>query len=176
MNNAPIPAGTYIGHVHLKVADMERSIRFYCDVLGFKLVSNMGTITFVTAGDYHHRIAFNTWESKDGHPPAPGTTGLFHFAINYPTRRDLALTYKRLLDQGWPIDNTRDHTSHEAIYIHDPDFNGIELVSDRDPSYWNVWQGVTMEDMMRLNKPLDIAGLLAELDKPEPEAVEASNT
>jgi catechol 2,3-dioxygenase len=175
MDNTSVPAETSIGHVHLKVADIERSLQFYCEVLGFELVSNLGPMAFVSAGGYHHRIGLNTFESKDGQPPAPGTTGLFHFAINYPRRRDLARAYKRLLDRGWSIDDSTDHTSHEAIYLHDPDFNGIELAWDRDPSNWKVWYGATWEDLSHLNKPLDFASLLAELDNPVPDVVEASN-
>ncbi len=166
MTDSAIPAATYIGHVHLKVADLQRSVYFYCEIMGFDLVCDLGTAVFVSAGGYHHRIGLNTWESKDGQPPAPGTTGLYHFAINYPTRRDLARAYKRLLDHSWSIDGSNDHTSHEAIYLHDPDFNGIELAWDRDPSYWKPWYGATIEQMPILNKPLDFKSLLAELDKP----------
>ncbi len=98
MTEPTVPAATSIGHVHLKVADLERAVRFYCDVMGVELVCHLVSAVFVSAGGYHHRIGLNTWESKDGQPPAPGTTGLYHFAINYPTRRDLARAYKRLLD------------------------------------------------------------------------------
>ena len=166
MTEPTIPAATSIGHVHLKVADLERAVRFYCDVMGFELVCHLGSAVFVSAGGYHHRIGLNTWESKDGQPPAPGTTGLYHFAINYPTRRDLARAYKRLLDHGWSIDGSADHTSHEALYLHDPDCNGIELAWDREPSYWRGWYGATQADMPVLNKPLDFKSLLAELDEP----------
>jgi catechol 2,3-dioxygenase len=154
MSEPTVPAATYIGHVHLKVADLERAIRFYCDVMGFELVCHLGSAAFVSAGGYHHRIGLNTWESKGGQPPAYGTTGLYHFAINYPTRRDLARAYKRLLDHGWSIDGSADHTSHEALYLHDPDLNGIELAWDREPSYWCGWYGATLADMPVLNKPL----------------------
>lgn len=164
MTEKGLPAETYIGHVHLKVADLERSVHFYCEILGFELVCHLGTAAFVSAGGYHHRIGLNTWESKDGQPPAPGTTGLYHFAINYPTRRDLARAYQRLLDHGWQIDGSNDHTSHEALYLHDPDFNGIELAWDRDPDHWKPWYGATLADMPKLNVPLNFESLLAELE------------
>ncbi|HUS17047.1 MAG TPA: VOC family protein [Chloroflexia bacterium] len=166
MTQPPIPGPARIGHVHLKVADLERSIGFYCDVLGFELVCHLGTAAFVAAGGYHHHIGLNTWESAGGAPPPAGTTGLYHFAINYPTRRDLAAAFRRLLDAGWTIDGCSDHTSHEALYLHDPDFNGIELAWDRDPSYWRPWYGATQADMPALNHPLDLDALLAELASP----------
>lgn len=156
-----IPAQTRIGHVHLKVSDLDRAIWFYHEVLGFDLLVNLGTAAFLSAGGYHHHLGLNTWESAGGEPPARGTTGLYHFAINYPTRRDLAAALKRLLDYGWTIDGASDHTTHEAIYLHDPDFNGIELACDRDPSYWHVMRS---PDQMRASRsPLDFDGLLAEL-------------
>src|SRR5579871_3916225 len=127
----------------------------------------MGTAAFLSAGGYHHHIGLNTWESKDGQPPAPGTTGLYHFAINYPTRKDLATALKRLLDHGWSIDGASDHGTHEAIYLHDPDFNGIELAWDRDPSYWRLLFEATPEQMQALNIPLDFDSLLGELNDPE---------
>src|SRR5919205_1189243 len=117
-----IPAGAYIGHVHLKVADLERSVRFYHDLLGFDIVSRLGDqVAFLSAGGYHHHLGLNTWESKDGQPPPRRTTGLYHFAINYPTRRDLAIALKRLIEGGWRIDGMSDHLTHEALYLHDPD-------------------------------------------------------
>lgn len=131
------PTGTHIGHVHLKVSDLDRAIRFYRDVLGFDLISSYGDqAAFLSAGGYHHHIGLNTWESKGGDPPPQGTTGLYHFAINYPTRRDLGTAFKRLLDHGWQIDGASDHGTHEALYLHDPDMNGIELAWDRDPDQW----------------------------------------
>src|SRR5918912_3370245 len=106
-----------IGHVHLKVADLERAVAFYSGVLGFDVVTRMGpSAAFLSAGGYHHHIGLNTWESRNGPPPAPGTTGLYHFAINYPTRKDLATALKRLLDRGWSIDGASDHGPPEAIY------------------------------------------------------------
>src|SRR5437016_12145038 len=163
MTDTSIPAGTRIGHVHLKVADLERAVRFYRDVLGFDLLVNLGSAAFLSAGGYHHHIGLNTWESKAGPPPAPGTTGLYHFAINYPTRKDLAAALVRLLDRGWSIDGASDHGTHEAIYLHDPDGNGIELAWDRDPSEWPRRDGVVN---FAGRKPLDFAGLLEELKAP----------
>jgi catechol 2,3-dioxygenase len=161
-----IPAGAHIGHVHLKVSDIDRAVRFYHEMLGFDVLFNVGHAAFLSAGGYHHHLGLNTWESAGGRPPAPGTTGLYHFAINYPTRKDLAAALKRLLDHGWSIDGASDHTTHEAIYLHDPDLNGIELAWDRDPSYWELMRQVTPENLRSINKPLDFAGLLAELDDP----------
>jgi len=160
----PIDPQVRIGHVHLKVADLERALRFYCGVLGFELTQRYGTqAAFVSAGGYHHHIGLNTWESKDGQPPAAGTTGLYHFAINYPKRKDLANALKRLLDHGWSIDGASDHGTHEAIYLHDPDFNGIEFAWDRQPGEWPRKNGV----LTFSRKPLDFASLLAELGEPD---------
>jgi catechol 2,3-dioxygenase len=163
MTETSIPAETRIGHVHLKVADLERAIGFYRDYLGFDLLFNFESAAFLSAGGYHHHIGLNTWESKDGAPPAPGTTGLYHFAINYPTRTDLAVALKRLLDHGWSIDGASDHGTHEAIYLHDPDFNGIELAWDRHPSQWPRKDGVVTFS----RQPLGFASLLAELGEPD---------
>ena len=163
MAHVSIPAETRIGHVHLKVANLERSIGFYRDLMGFDLLMNFGTAAFLSAGGYHHHLGLNTWESKDGPPPPPGTTGLYHFAINYPTRRDLAAALVRLLEGGWNIDGASDHGTHEAIYLHDPDFNGIELAWDRPQDEWPVVNGT----LSFSRKPLDFSGLLAELDADE---------
>jgi catechol 2,3-dioxygenase len=165
MDAAPLPAETRIGHVHLKVADLERAIEFYRDTMGFDLLMNFGTAAFLSAGGYHHHIGLNTWESKGGEPPAQGTTGLYHFAINYPARRDLAAALVRLLDRGWGIDGASDHGTHEAIYLHDPDFNGIELAWDRRPDEWPRRDGA----LVFSREPLDFPGLLAELNDPEPQ-------
>ncbi len=133
----PIAAGTRIGHVHLKVADLERAIAFYCDVLGFELQQRYGgQAAFVSAGGYHHHIGLNTWESKGGSPPPPGTTGLFHVAILYPTRADLADALMRLVRAGVPLDGASDHGVSEALYLRDPDGNGIELYRDRPEAEW----------------------------------------
>lgn len=160
ISHESIPAETRIGHVHLKVADLDRSIQFYRDLMGFDLLTRFGDqAAFLSAGGYHHHLGLNTWESKDGQPPATGTTGLYHFAINYPTRRDLAVAMKRLLDNGWGIDGASDHGTHEALYLHDPDFNGIELAWDRDPSEWPR-KG---DQLVFSNRPLNFDGLLAEI-------------
>ena len=163
MTEPSIPAETRIGHVHLKVADLDRAIGFYRDYLGFDLLFNFESAAFLSAGGYHHHIGLNTWESKDGPSPASGTTGLYHFAINYPTRKDLATALKRLLDHGWSIDGASDHGTHEAIYLHDPDFNGIELAWDRHPSQWPRRDG----SVVFSRQPLDFASLLAELEEPD---------
>lgn len=163
MNEPKIPAETRIGHVHLKVADLERAVRFYRDLLGFDLITRFGDdAAFLAAGGYHHHIGLNTWESAGGKPPAPGTTGLYHFAINYPTRRALAAALTRLLDGGWGIDGASDHGTHEAIYLHDPDFNGIELAWDRPHAQWPRQDGRVVFS----RQPLDFPSLLAELDAP----------
>ena len=159
----PLPAETRIGHVHLKVAQIERAVAFYHDLMGFDLIMNYGTAAFLSAGGYHHHIGLNTWESANGAPPAPGTTGLYHFAINYPTRRDLAVALVRLLDGGWGIDGASDHGTHEAIYLHDPYFNGIELAWDRPEQQWPRENG----RLVFMRKPLDFPSLLAELGGPE---------
>jgi catechol 2,3-dioxygenase len=159
MTDKALPAETRIGHVHLKVADLARAVNFYHELMGFDLIVDLGTAAFLSAGGYHHHIGLNTWDSKDGPPPAPGTTGLYHFAINYPARRDLATALLRLLDGGWGIDGASDHGTHEAIYLHDPDFNGIELAWDRPRAEWPRRDGVVIFS----RKPLDFAGLLAEV-------------
>ena len=155
-----LPAETRVGHVHLKVADLDRAVGFYRDALGFDLMTRLGDqAAFLSAGGYHHHIGLNTWESKDGQPPPSGTTGLYHFAINYPERRDLAAALKRLYDHGWGIDGASDHGTHEAIYLHDPDFNGIELVWDRIPDQWPRQYGALVFCL----KPYDFECLLCEL-------------
>jgi catechol 2,3-dioxygenase len=156
-----IDPGADIGHVHLKVADLERAIGFYRDVLGFDLMQQMGDqAAFLSAGGYHHHIGLNTWESKGGSPPAPGTTGLFHVAIRYPTRATLADALKRLVDNRVPISGASDHGVSEAIYLNDPDGNGIELYRDRPREEWPMapdGMGVAMVSI-----PLDLEALLAE--------------
>jgi catechol 2,3-dioxygenase len=163
MTQGSIPAETRIGHVHLRVSDLDRAIRFYRDLMGFDLLVRLGDeAAFLSAGGYHHHIGLNTWESKDGPPPPHGTTGLYHFAVNYPTRKDLAVALKRLLDNGWSIDGASDHGTHEAIYLHDPDFNGIELAWDRDRSEWTQ----VGDQLSFTTRPLDFEGLLDELEEP----------
>lgn len=132
-----LPAETHIGHVHLKVADIDRAVRFYCDVLGFDLIERVGDqVAFVSAGGYHHHLGLNTWDSKGGTPPPPGHTGLYHHAIVLPSRKDLAVVVKRVMDSGWPLTGASDHLTHEAIYLDDPDGNGIELYWDRPKDQW----------------------------------------
>jgi catechol 2,3-dioxygenase len=157
----PIDPGVDIGHVHLKVADLDRAIGFYRDVLGFDLMQRMGDqAAFLSAGGYHHHIGLNTWESKDGSPPPPGTTGLYHVAIRYPTRAALADALKRLVENRVPISGASDHGVSEAIYLNDPDANGIELYRDRPREKWPMapdGKGVAM-----MSGPLDLEALLAE--------------
>ncbi|QFU15566.1 VOC family protein [Microvirga thermotolerans] len=133
----PIHPGVRIGHVHLKVADLERALAFYCGVLGFELMQRYGTqAAFVAAGGYHHHIGLNTWESAGGRPPPPGTTGLYHVAILYPTREALADALRRLVVAGILLDGASDHGVSEALYLRDPDGNGIELYWDRPEEQW----------------------------------------
>ena len=136
-NDPPIIAGTRIGHVHLKVADLDRALSFYCGVLGFELMQQMGSeAAFISAGGYHHHIGLNTWESKGGHPPPPGTTGLYHTAILYPTRPALADALYRVIRAGIALDGASDHGVSEALYLRDPDENGVELYWDRPKETW----------------------------------------
>lgn len=133
----PVAPGTRIGHVHLKVADLDRALAFYSGVLGFELMQKYGTqAAFISAGGYHHHIGLNTWESKGGTPPPPGHTGLYHTAILYPTRRDLADALRRLIDAGIPLEGASDHGVSQALYLSDPDGNGVELYWDRPEAEW----------------------------------------
>jgi catechol 2,3-dioxygenase len=133
----PIAAGTRIGHVHLKVADLQRALDFYVGVLGFEMMQRYGTqAAFVSAGGYHHHIGLNTWESLGGSPPPPGSTGLYHTAILYPTRKDLADALRRLITAKIPLDGASDHGVSEALYLRDPDQNGVELYWDRPQDQW----------------------------------------
>ena len=133
----PIDPGVQIGHVHLKVADIERSLAFYCGVLGFELIARYGKqAAFFSAGGYHHHIAINTWESLGGSPPPPRSTGLYHVAILYPTRAALADALRRLIAAGVPLDGASDHGVSEALYLRDPDDNGVELYRDRPREEW----------------------------------------
>jgi catechol 2,3-dioxygenase len=132
-----IPAGTKIGHVHLKVADLDRALGFYVGVLGFELQQRYGKqAAFISAGGYHHHLGLNTWESLGGSPPPPGSTGLFHTAILYPTRADLANALKRVLEAGIELDGASDHGVSQALYLRDPDQNGVELYWDRPETQW----------------------------------------
>jgi catechol 2,3-dioxygenase len=154
------PAGTRIGHVHLKVSDIDRALAFYCDILGMRLMQRYGTqAAFISAGGYHHHIGLNTWESKGGKPPAPGTTGLYHTAILYPTRKDLANVLKSLVEAGWQLDGASDHGVSEAIYLRDPDQNGVELYRDRDEA---EWPRDAKGELKMVTEPLDLRKLLAE--------------
>ena len=134
---APIDPGTRIGHVHLKVADLDRALAFYRDVLGFEVTQLYGReAAFLSAGGYHHHIGLNTWESRGGSPPPPGSTGLFHVAILYPTRAALADAVQRVRAAGIAIDGASDHGVSEAVYLRDPDGNGVELYRDRPEAEW----------------------------------------
>jgi catechol 2,3-dioxygenase len=137
MADASIHPDVRIGHIHLKVADLDRSLAFYCGVLGFQLMQRFGkSAAFISAGGYHHHIGLNTWESKSGKPPGPGTTGLYHAAIVYPSRAELADALRRLHSAGIPLDGAADHGVSEALYLRDPDGNGLELYWDRAREDW----------------------------------------
>jgi catechol 2,3-dioxygenase len=164
----PIASGVSIGHVHLKVADLEQALAFYCGVLGFELTQRYGSeAAFLSAGGYHHHIGLNTWESRGGPPPPPGTTGLYHFAILYPSRAELADALRRLLDAGIPLQGASDHGVSEALYLSDPDGNGIELYWDRPKEQWPRSPDGGLEMFTR---PLDLSGLLREVERTEPVA------
>jgi catechol 2,3-dioxygenase len=157
-----IPKGVSIGHVHLKVSDIERSLAFYRDILGFEVTSRYGKqAAFLSAGGYHHHIGLNTWESKGSTPSPPGHTGLYHFAILYPTRKDLANALKRLVDARYPIGGASDHGVSEAIYLDDPDGNGIELYWDRPKNKWPKDKEGKLEMGLA---PLNLEKLLGEAD------------
>jgi catechol 2,3-dioxygenase len=156
--NLPVIAGTRIGHVHLKVADLERALGFYCGVLGFEVMQRMGdAAAFISAGGYHHHIGLNTWESKGGSPPPPGTTGLFHTAILYPTRAALADALYRVMQAGIELDGASDHGVSEALYLRDPDQNGVELYRDRPEAEWPRTEGGSLAIF---TKRLDLADLM----------------
>jgi catechol 2,3-dioxygenase len=158
----PIDPGVDIGHVHLKVSDIDRSLEFYCGVLGFELQERIGSeAAFISAGGYHHHIGLNTWNSAGGSPPPPGTTGLFHFAIRYPTRRALADALSRLSEAGISLGGASDHGVSEALYLTDPDANGIELYWDRPKGQWPRHTDGSVEMFTR---PLDLRDLLVELE------------
>jgi len=160
------PTNLRIGHIHLKVADLDRAISFYRDIMGFDLLFNAGTAAFLSVGGYHHHIALNTWHTKGVEPAPKQSVGLYHFALNFPTRKDLAKALKRLREMKYPITAGIDHTTHLAIYLSDPDGNGIELAWDRDPSYWTfVVDGKMTQDKARkADHPLDLNALLTEAD------------
>ncbi|MEC7753965.1 VOC family protein [Roseivirga sp. UBA1976] len=162
MTHYTIPANTRIGHVHLKVSDLDQSIHFYCHLLGFEIIQRMGSqAAFISAGGYHHHIGLNTWQSK-GQPPAPSHhPGLFHTAILYPTRKDLATIFSRLLDEGYPFTGYADHGVSEALYLNDPDGNGVELYWDKPKEQWPV---NSQGEIAMYTRPLNTQSLLQELD------------
>jgi catechol 2,3-dioxygenase len=158
--NDPIDPRVQIGHVHLKVADLDRSLGFYCGVLGFELTARMGDqAAFISAGGYHHHIGLNTWESRGGQPASPGSTGLYHHAILYPDRRSLGDALRRLLEARWPVSGASDHGVSEAIYLDDPDGIGVELYRDRPREEWP--RGADGQVTMYTRR-LDLEALLAE--------------
>lgn len=153
----PIDPGVTIGHVHLKVSNLDRALEFYCGVLGFELIQRMGEdAAFVSAGGYHHHLGLNTWESKGGHPPSRGTTGLYHVAIRYPTRSSLADALRRLEKAHVPLDGVADHGVSEALYLRDPDGNGLELYWDRPKQDWPLTEDGKIQ---MFTKSLDLNGL-----------------
>jgi catechol 2,3-dioxygenase len=170
---APIDPGVRIGHVHLKVADIDRALAFYCGVLGFALMQRMGPqAAFISAGGYHHHIGLNTWESRGGEPPPNGTTGLYHLAILYPTRPALADALRRLIAANIPLDGASDHGVSEALYLRDPDENGVELYWDRPQE---LWPRTADGKLAMFTRRLDLMGLLREAgEAPQPEAAEAA--
>ncbi len=158
----PIDPQVRIGHVHLKVADLERALTFYCGVFGFDLTQRYGTqAAFISAGGYHHHIGLNTWESLGGSPPPQGTTGLYHVAILYPTRRALAVALHRLMTAGIPLDGASDHGVSEALYLRDPDDNGVELYWDRPQE---AWPRTRDGALAMFTRRLDLNGLLKEIE------------
>lgn len=162
-DNYVIPAQTRIGHVHLKVADLDRALDFYCGILGFEITARYGTqAVFISAGGYHHHIGLNTWYSKGAPPASPQGVGLFHTAILYPTRKDLAAALNRLIKAGYPLTGASDHGVSEALYLNDPDGNGVELYWDRPQESWEYLPDGSIEMYTR---SLNIPGLLAELNK-----------
>ncbi|WP_080237274.1 VOC family protein [Spirosoma rigui] len=161
MDMYTVPDQTRIGHVHLKVANLDRALRFYRDLLGFTVTTLYGDqAAFISAGGYHHHIGLNTWYSKDAGPAPLRSAGLFHTAILYPTRRDLAVALKRLVDAKYSITGASDHGVSEAIYLNDPDQNGVELYWDRPKEQWPKKPDGSLE---MYTHPLDLDGLLAEL-------------
>jgi catechol 2,3-dioxygenase len=159
----PIDPGTVVGHVHLKVSDIDRALDFYVGVLGFELMTRMGPdAAFISAGGYHHHIGLNTWTSRGGSPPQRGTTGLFHTAIRYPTRRALADALRRVAEAGIPLTGASDHGVSEALYLDDPDHNGVELYWDRPESEWPRDEN---GNLVMYTAPLDIESLARELQE-----------
>ncbi len=163
-----------IGHVHLKVSDLERSISFYAGVLGFEVMQRWGTqAAFLSSGDYHHHLGLNTWESRGGSAPEPGTTGLYHLAILYPDRATLGDALRRVREASIPLDGASDHGVSEALYLRDPDGNGVELYRDRPR---DQWPRAADGSMMMGSAPLDVEALLAEAQQPAPESAASADT
>ena len=155
----PIAGGVRIGHVHLKVADIDRALSFYCDVLGFELIQRYGNqAAFISAGGYHNHIGLNTWESAGGQPPPPGSTGLYHLAILYPTRAQLADALKRVIAAGIELDGASDHGVSEALYLRDADQNGVELYWDKPREQWPT---NAAGELAMFTRRLDLENLLA---------------
>ena len=164
MNGGAIHPKVRIGHVHLKVADLERSLRFYSGVLGFEVTQRYGPdAAFVSAGGYHHHIGLNTWESGGGSPPPPGTTGLYHLAILYPTRAELGGALRRVVEARIPLDGAADHGVSEALYLRDPDQNGVELYWDRPE---DQWPRTADGNLAMFTRRLDLNALLREAHEP----------
>ena len=161
-NKYTIPQQTKIGHVHLKVSDIKKSLEFYCDLLGFQLTTMYGTdAAFISAGGYHHHIGLNTWYSKGASPAPENSVGLFHTAILFPTRKDLAVIFDRLRKANYPLTGASDHGVSEALYLDDPDGNGVELYCDRPKEQWKYHEDGSLEMYTR---SLDLGSLLKELE------------
>lgn len=156
-----MPAGTTIGHVHLTVSDLDRALAFYRDVLGFEVTTRYGNqAVFLSAGGYHHHVGLNTWAGRGASPPPPGRTGLYHFAILLPDRASLARAVKRVVEAGWPLEGASDHGVSEAVYLRDPDGNGIELYRDRPKE---KWPKAPDGSLAMFTRPLDLEALLREV-------------
>lgn len=170
-NSTPIDPGVRIGHAHLKVSDLERSLEFYCGMLGFELMQRMGSqAAFLSAGGYHHHIGLNTWESEGGSAPPPGTIGLYHVAILYPSRRALGIALGRLIEAGITLAGASDHGVNEALYLHDPDGNGLELYWDRPVELWPRTQD---GQLAMYSRHLNLHDLLAAASLPDVHVVES---
>ena len=155
----PIDPDVVVGHVHLKVADLDRAILFYSEGLGFEVMQRMGAqAAFLSAGGYHHHVGLNTWESRGGGPPSPGSTGLYHVAFLYPSRAALGRAFRRLIQHAIPLEGASDHGVSEALYLRDPDGNGVELYCDRPRG---AWPRDAHGDLQMITRPLDLEALLA---------------
>jgi catechol 2,3-dioxygenase len=157
----PLPAGVHVGHVHLKAADLEKIHDFYVGILGFDVVVRMPDALFLSAGSYHHHLGFNTWESRGGSAPPPTATGLYHVAINYPTKAALGDALRRLVEARYPLDGTNDHGTHIALYLRDPEENGLELAWDRPRDEWPLDEE---GHLAFVGRPPDLKALLAEAE------------